>query len=151
MLRTQLYADPAGRFVHDIVLETCRRIPGKTALIDSSCNRSFSYAEYGEHVESLARGLVAAGLEPGEVVAIFLPNSWEFAITYHAATLAGAIPTLLNPAYREREIRYQMENSGAAFLITDGPLLEGVKIAGFPALRRVFTIRNSANGAEDFA
>ncbi len=37
MLRTQLYADPTGRFVHDIVLETCRRIPGNTALIDSSC------------------------------------------------------------------------------------------------------------------
>ena len=151
MLRTQLYADPAGRFVHDIVLETCRRIPGKTALIDSSCNRSFSYAEYGDHVESLARGFVAAGLQPGEVVAIILPNSWEFAITYHAATLAGGIPTLLNPAYREREIRYQLENSGAAFLITDGPLLEGVILTGLPALRRVFTIRNSANGAGTFA
>jgi long-chain acyl-CoA synthetase len=151
MLRTQLHADPAGRFVHDIVLATCRRTPGKTALVDSSCNRSFTFAEYGDHVESLARGLVAAGLKPGEVVAIFLPNSWQFAITYHAATLAGGIPTLLNPAYREREVRYQLENSGAAFLITDGPLLEGVNLAGLPALRRVFTIHNSANATEDFA
>ncbi len=91
MLRTQLYADPAGRFVHDIVLETCRRIPGETALFDSSSNRSFTYAEYGDHVESLARGFVAAGLKPGEVIAIFLANSWEFAITYHAATLAGGV------------------------------------------------------------
>src|SRR2546421_2178723 len=151
MLRTQLYADPAGRFVHDIILETCRRIPGKTALIDSGCNRSFTYAEYGELVESLARGLVATGLQPGEVVAIFLPNSWEFAVTYHATTLAGGIPTLLNPAYREREIRYQLENSGATFLVTDGPLLQGVNLAGLPALRHAFTIRNSANGADDFA
>ena len=151
MLRTQLYADPTGRSVHDIVLETCRRIPGSTALIDTSCNRRFTYAEYGSHVESLARGFVAAGLLPGEVVAIFLPNSWEFAITYHAATLAGGIPTLLNPAYREREVRYQLENSGAAFLVTDGPLLEGINLAGLPALRRAFTIRNSASGAEDFA
>jgi acyl-CoA synthetase (AMP-forming)/AMP-acid ligase II len=151
MLRTQLYADPVERFVHDIVLESCRRSPGKTALVDSSCNRSFTYAEYGELVESLARGLVAAGLQPGEVVAIFLPNSWEFAITYHAATLAGAIPTLLNPAYREREVRYQLENSGAAFLVTDGPLLQGINLAGLAALRRVFTIRNSASGTEDFA
>ncbi len=151
MLRTQLYADPAGRFVHDIVLETCRRVPGKTALIDSSCNRSFTYAEYGSNVESLACGFVAAGLQAGEIVSIFLPNSWEFAITYHAATLAGGIPTLLNPAYREREVRFQLENSGAAFLITDGPLLEGINLAGLPALRRVFTIRNSANGTEDFA
>jgi len=142
MLRTQLYADPNGRFVHDVVLESCRQNGSKTALIDTSCNRRFTFAEYGSLVESLARGLISAGLDPGEVIAIFLPNSWEFAITYHAATLAGGIPTLLNPSYREREIRYQLDNSGAAFLITDAALLENVNLAGLPCLRRVFTTRN---------
>jgi long-chain acyl-CoA synthetase len=151
MLRTQLYADPAGRFVHDVVLESCRRNKNKTALIDASCDRRFTFAEYGSLVESLARGLISAGLAPGEVVAIFLPNSWEFAITYHAATLAGGIPTLLNPSYREREIRFQLENSGATFLITDSPLLENVKLAELPALRRVFTTRRAHAGCEDFA
>jgi acyl-CoA synthetase (AMP-forming)/AMP-acid ligase II len=151
MLRTQLYADPTGRFVHDVVLQSCRQNASKTALIDTSCNRRFTFAEYGSLVESLARGLISAGLAPGEVVAIFLPNSWEFAITYHAATLAGGIPTLLNPSYREREIRYQMENSGAAFLITDAPLLENVNLAGLPCLRRVFTTRKHGAGCEDFA
>ncbi|MFZ0797542.1 MAG: AMP-binding protein [Terriglobales bacterium] len=151
MLRTQLYADPTGRFVHDLVLESCRRNNNKTALIDTSCNRRFTFAEYGSLVESLARGLISAGLAPGEVVAIFLPNSWEFAISYHAATLAGGIPTLLNPSYREREIRFQLENSGATFLITDAPLLENVNLAGLPALRRVFTTRHGHAGCEDFA
>jgi len=151
MLRTQLYADPTGRFVHNVVLESCRQNGSKTALIDTSCNRPFTFAEYGSLVESLARGLISAGLTPGEVVAIFLPNSWEFAITYHAATLAGGIPTLLNPSYREREVRYQLENSGAAFLITDTPLLENVNLAGLTGLRRVFTTRNQNAGCEDFA
>ena len=156
MLRTQLYADPNGRFVHDVVLESCRQNGGKTALIDTSCNRRFTFAEYGSLVESLARGLISAGLAPGEVVAIFLPNSWEFAIAYHAATLAGGIPTLLSPSYREREIRYQLDNSGAAFLITDSPLLENVKLTGLPGLRRVFTTRSFTTQVqsaccEDFA
>ena len=151
MLRTQLYADPAGRFVHDIVLESCRRNNSKTALIDSSCDRRFTFSEYGSVVESLARGLISAGLVPREVVAIFLPNSWEFAVTYHAVTLAGGIPTLLNPAYREREIRFQLENSGAALLISDAPLLENANLAGLPGLRRVFTTRHAHAGCEDFA
>jgi len=151
MLRTELYADPSGLLVHDVVLQSCRLNSGKTALIDASCGRRISFGEYGGLVESLARGLVSAGLAPGEVVAIFLHNSWEFAITYHAATLAGGIPTLLNPSYREREIRYQLENSGATFLITDAPLLENVNLAGLPALRRVFTTRNARAGAESFA
>ncbi|MGA7559377.1 MAG: AMP-binding protein [Terriglobales bacterium] len=151
MLRTKLYAEPSGRFVHDVVLQSCQRNAGKTALIDTSCDRRFTFGEYGSLVESLARGLISAGLAPGEVVAIFLPNSWEFAITYHAATLAGGIPTLLNPAYREREIRYQLENSGATFLISDAPLLENVNLAELPALRRVFTTRHERAGCDDFA
>jgi acyl-CoA synthetase (AMP-forming)/AMP-acid ligase II len=145
MLRTQLYADPAGRRVHDVVLESCRRNPNQTALIDSSCNRPFTYGEYGELVETLARGLVAAGLKPGEIIAIFLPNSWEFAITYHAATLAGAIPTLLNPAYREREIRYQLQNSDAAFLVTDGPLIEGISLGGLRPQCRGLRVTSDAD------
>lgn len=156
MLRTQLLADPTGLFLHDVILQSCHRQPSKIALIDSSSNRRITYAEYGELVESLARGLVTSGLQPGEVIAIFLPNSWEFAIAYHAATLAGGIPTLLNPSYREREVRYQLENSEAVFLITDAPLLENINLAGLPTLRRVFTTRShttpsASAGCEPFS
>src|ERR1700686_62610 len=147
MLRTELYADPDNVFVHDAILASCRRHGEKTALVDASCGRRVGYAEYGEKVEALARGLVAAGVKPGEVIAIFLCNSWEFCAAYHAATLAGAIPTLLNPTYREREVRYQLENSGAVILITDGANLEGINLAGLPDLRRVYSTRGSAAGA----
>src|SRR6202451_2624433 len=155
MLRTRLYADPHGHFVHDVILESCSRFPNKTAIIDSSCeesscNRRITYSAYAELIERLARGLVAAGLAPGEVIAIYLPNSWEFCAVYHAATLAGAVPTLLNPSYREREVRYQMENSGATMLISDGPLLHGVNLGNLPKLRRVYATRNAAAGAESF-
>jgi long-chain acyl-CoA synthetase len=151
MLRTHLYADPHGRFLHNVILDSCRRFGPKTAIVDTSCNRRLSYAEYGQLVETLARGFVAASLQPGEIVAIYLPNSWEFCIAYHAVTMAGGIPTLLNPSYREREVRYQLENSGAAVLITDGPNVEGIKLGGLPKLRRVFTTRQHVPGTEPFA
>lgn len=151
MLRTQLYADPCGRFLHNLILESCNRFPAKAALVDVSQNRRFTYADYGHAVEKVARGLIAAGLKPGEVVAIFLPNSWEFAVTYHACTLAGGIPTLLNPTYREREVRYQMENSGAALLITDGAVFNDINLGGLPNLRRIYATRQQIGGAADFA
>jgi long-chain acyl-CoA synthetase len=150
MLRTRLYADPHGRFVHNLIVESCVRFPHKTAIIDSSCDRRITYSAYAELIERLARGLVAAGLAPGEVIAIYLPNCWEFCAVYHAATLAGAIPTLLNPSYREREVRYQLDNSGATMLISDGPLLHGINLARLPNLRRVYTTRQAATGAEAF-
>jgi acyl-CoA synthetase (AMP-forming)/AMP-acid ligase II len=151
VLRTSLYANPDGRFVHDVVLESCNRFPSKTAIIDASCGRRISYAEYGDLIHSIARGLVAAGLKPGEVIAIYLPNCWEFCAAYHAATLAGAVPTLLNPSYREREVCYQLQNSDAAMLISDGPNLQGVNLGSLSKLRRVFTTRTAISGTEPFS
>jgi long-chain acyl-CoA synthetase len=151
MLRTQLYADPHDLFLHDVVLDSCRRNATKIALVDTSCGRRFTYAEYGDMVESVARGLIATGIKPGDVIAIFLLNSWEFCVTYHATTLAGAIPTLLNPTYREREVRYQLENSGAVMLITDGGNIEGINLRGLPNLRRVYSTRRPSSGGEPFA
>jgi long-chain acyl-CoA synthetase len=151
MLRTQLYADPNNVFVHNAILDSCRAHGEKTALVDTSCGRRLTYAEYGDTVEALARGLVAAGVKPGEVVAIFLGNSWEFCAAYHAATLAGGIPTLLNPTYREREVRYQLGNSDAAVLITDGPNISGINLAELPNLRRVFCTREQGSASEPFS
>jgi acyl-CoA synthetase (AMP-forming)/AMP-acid ligase II len=151
MLRTELYSDPTNVFVHDAVLASCRRHPQKTALVDTSCGRRLTYSEYGETAEALARGLVAAGLQPGEVAAIFLANSWEFCAAYHAVTLAGGIPTLLNPTYREREVRHQLGNSGAALLITDRTNIEGIGLAGLPNLRRIFCTREQGSGSEPFS
>jgi acyl-CoA synthetase (AMP-forming)/AMP-acid ligase II len=142
-MRTQLHADPAGLFLHAAVLDACRRFAERFAIVDTSLDPPLriTYAEYGDRVERLARGLVAAGLRPGEVLAIHLPNSWEFAAAYHAATLAGAIPTPLNPSYREREIRHQLENSGAALLISSAALIQNINLSGLPGLRRVYLTR----------
>src|SRR5690242_17056281 len=102
MLRTKLHADPAGIFLHDAVLTACNKFSKKTALVDTSCIgpvRRISYAEFAELVEVTAKNLVGIGIRPGDVVAIYMPNCWEYAVSFHAITLAGAIPTLLNPSY----------------------------------------------------
>ncbi len=152
-LRTRLYDNPEGKFVHDVVLASCRQYAAKTAIVDTSCTpaRRITYAAYGELVERAARGLVAAGVRPGEMIGIYLPNCWEFGVAYHAATLAGAVPTTMNPTYREREVRYQLETADAVALISDGALLTGMDLSGLPALRNVYTIRNPGpSGSESW-
>jgi acyl-CoA synthetase (AMP-forming)/AMP-acid ligase II len=144
VLRVGLYDNPEGKFVHDVVLGSCLKHAAKIAIVDTSCApaRHITYAAYGELIELVARGLVTAGIRPGEKIGIYLPNCWEFGVAYHAATLAGAVPTTMNPTYREREVRYQLETADAVALISDGALLTGIDLAGLPALRNVYTIRN---------
>ena len=150
--RKRLHRDPSGLFVHTVVLEACRRFGGKQAVVDYSCDppRRISFSEYGELVEQLATSF-AKLFQPGDVIAIFLYNCWEFCVSYHAATLAGCIPTLLNPSYREREVRYQLENSGAVALITDAPQIRGIDLAGLPRLREVIATRTSVAGTTEFS
>ena len=150
MLRTRLYADPAGLFLHDAMLAACERHWQRTAIIDTSCGRRISYAEYGKLVEHAARGFVGAGIRPGEVLGIFLCNSWEFAVAYHAATLAGAIPTPLNPTYRQREVRYQLEAAEAVALVTDAAQMGGISRSGLPKLHKIFTTRHHAGASTPF-
>src|SRR5271154_2474867 len=57
-----------------------------------------TYRELGRAVEALARRL-ATMVEPGETVALVLPNSIEFHLAYFAALKALAAPALLNPVY----------------------------------------------------
>ncbi len=149
MKRTQFLANPDGVFLHNAVLDACARFSEKIAIVDTSTPETplcISYAQYGELIHRVARRLIAAGIRPGDFVAIFLPNSWEFAAVYHATTLAGAAPTLLNPSYREREVRYQLENSGAKLLITDASLIAGMDLSGLPDLRAVFSTRTPPTG-----
>jgi acyl-CoA synthetase (AMP-forming)/AMP-acid ligase II len=122
--------------------------------VDTSCigpARRISYAEFADLVQVTAKNFASLGIRPGEVIGIYLPNGWEYAVAYHAATLAGAIPTLLNPSYREREARYQLENSGAVALITDGPQIADVNLSGLPKLGHLFTTRHAVAGSRHFA
>jgi long-chain acyl-CoA synthetase len=152
--RTRLYDDPAGVFLHDAILSACHKYASRTAIVDTSCvgpARRITYAEFGDLAQTVAKNLVATGLRPGDVVAIYLTNSWEYAVAFHAAILAGCVPTLLNPSYREREVRYQLENSGAAVLVTDGPQIADINLAGLPNLKHLFTARHAAGGSRHFA
>ncbi len=153
-LRTRMYADAAGVFLHDAILSACQKYAERTALVDTSCiasPRELTYAEFGDLMQVIAKNFVAMGLRPGDVVAIYLSNSWEYAVAFHAAILAGCVPTLLNPSYREREVRYQLENSGAVALITDGPQIADINLAGFSDLKYLFTTRHTAGGSRHFA
>src|SRR5213593_532617 len=79
-----------------------------------------TFARFRQRVESLARGLSALGIEPGDKVAIWLPNrpAWFFA-QYACATI-GAIVVALNPRYKAHELTYILGQSDAkALLLTD--------------------------------
>ena len=87
-----------------------------------------SYRELDEQSGRLAAGLQAAGLAPGQVVAVQLPNLPQFLIAYFGALKAGLVVLPLNPLLMAPEIEYHLSDSAAALLIGfEGMHAEAVK------------------------
>jgi acyl-CoA synthetase (AMP-forming)/AMP-acid ligase II len=91
--------------------------PNRPAVILPEDGSISTYRALTDQVEKLAGELSDAGLQPGQVVAIVLPNGLEYLACFLAVTRARLIAAPLNPAYKADEFRFYLEDSGAASVI----------------------------------
>ena len=78
----------------------------------------FTYQEFDETVDLLARGLLRRGIEVGDRVGIWSPNCAEWVLLQYASAKAGAILVNINPAYRTSEVEYALTQSGCRLLVS---------------------------------
>ncbi len=121
-------AVPASEYpdssITDFVLRHAERLADKPAFIEGSSGRVVTYGKLAGTIRSLAGGLRARGVGPGTTWAIMAPNLPEYAVVFHAIAYAGGTVTTLNPTYGAEEIAAQLEDSGAAAIVTIGPFLD---------------------------
>ncbi|GAA0429164.1 long-chain-fatty-acid--CoA ligase [Lentibacillus halophilus] len=79
--------------------------------------KEMSYADVLSEVKHMAGYLQSIGLQKGDRVAIMLPNCPQSVISYYAVLMAGGIVVQTNPLYKERELSYQLNDSGALFIV----------------------------------
>src|SRR5688572_9414768 len=79
---------------------------------------TFTYAHVDEISGRVASALLATGLEPGDKVAVQLPNLPQFLFTYFGILKAGLVMVPLNPLLRAPEVAYHLEDSDAKVLVT---------------------------------
>ena len=74
----------------------------------------FSFDELSARVEATTRGMLAAGVAPGDAVAIWAPNCWEWVVALLALQSAGGVLVPLNTRYKGREAADILRRSRAA-------------------------------------
>jgi len=92
------------------------RWPDREAVIVCHQDVRWSYAALNGAVDRLAAGLLSLGLEPGQRVGIWAPNSIEWVTTQFATAKAGLILVNINPAYRPNELEYALNKAGCTAL-----------------------------------
>jgi fatty-acyl-CoA synthase len=107
-----------GETIGDNLRRIAAQHPGREVLVDVPSGRRWTYAQFDADTDTLARGLIGAGIEAGDRVGIWSPNCAEWVLLQYATAKAGAVLVNINPAYRSHELGYVLRQSGVRMLVS---------------------------------
>lgn len=107
---------PLGEIaISEHLREWARRQPEKPACI--FYGSATSYAELDRLSDRFAALLAAEGVGQGDRVAVFLPNCPQFLIAFFGILKRGAVHVPVNPLFREAELAYELNDTGARVIV----------------------------------
>ncbi|MDZ7698378.1 MAG: long-chain fatty acid--CoA ligase [Deltaproteobacteria bacterium] len=103
-----------------ILDETARNYPNQTYTLFNDAARTFT--EVKDTADRVANFLASRGIQPGDRVAIFLPNLPHYPEIFFGILKAGGVCVTCNPLYQASELNFQLNDSGAkAVFVMDHP------------------------------
>lgn len=102
--------------LHALLERAAKSHPEKTALIYG--DKEVTYRELDRLANQFGNALAERGIGRGDRVALLLPNSTQFASAFFGSLKAGATVTAVNSLHREREVEFQLRDSGATVAVT---------------------------------
>jgi len=134
-----------------ILRETADASPGKAVAVYAG--GQMTYGELDALSDRLAAGLEAAGLRPGDAVALQLPNIPQFPVAYFGILKAGGVAVPLNVLLKAPEVAFYLGDSGAEILITwEGVLGDAARGAAAAGVSEIYAVGHAENapGAHPF-
>jgi len=80
-----------------------------------------TYDELGKLVDRAARAMLSSGIEAGDTVAVWAPNSWQWVVAGLAVSRAGAVLVPINTRFKGNEAAYVLNAASVKMLfVSDG-------------------------------
>ena len=111
--------------IADMLIDVSAAHGEREAIVDHDVR--LSYADLLQHAAAAAGRLRDLGVEPGDRVAILLPNGWEYAVCYLGIQFVGAVGVLVNTRFTASEIEHVLTDSGATVVLAATALDERVR------------------------
>ena len=115
----------AGEIDRPLIEQTIPRLLSDTvathgdrdALVDLAQGQRFTWTQFAESVDILARGLAALELGTGDRLGMWSPNRYEWVLAQFATARIGIVLVNINPAYRSSELEFALNAVGCKALI----------------------------------
>lgn len=104
-----------------LFLSAAGKFSSRTAIVEGGL--SVTYSDLARMARGFSSFLSARGIGKGDRVAIFLPNSVEFAAAVFGVSLSGAVSVPVNSSLKTDEVGFYLEHSGAGLLVTGDELM----------------------------
>src|SRR4030095_10426617 len=115
--RTSMTPSDDASIASKTLLRLIQAIPAdQTAVIAPDQNVRITYGELRKQIQDVAESLAAAGVNRGDRIGMALPNGLPNIVTFLAASVAGTAAPL-NPAYKEDEFGFYLEDTNAKVLV----------------------------------
>ncbi|MGG6359324.1 long-chain-fatty-acid--CoA ligase [Peribacillus frigoritolerans] len=101
--------------LYSFLKESAEEFPDKVSIHFQG--KELTFREVHESALKFAAYLKNIGLQKGERVAVMLPNCPQGVISFFGILMAGGVVVQTNPTYTERELEYQMKDSGAKMIL----------------------------------
>ncbi|MDX8411822.1 MAG: long-chain fatty acid--CoA ligase [Mariprofundaceae bacterium] len=108
-----------------------------------------TYEQMAMRVRRVANGLLRAGIEPGDRVALLMENVPEWAVVDYAVLAIGAVTVPLYCSYRAQDMSYVVRDAGARLVITSGGKLLRTLLAAMDSCPDVAGVYALHKGEED--
>lgn len=132
------------------VLKNAMTLGDAPALIDGPSGRTLSFKQVAGGSRLVASSLAKRGFGKGDVFAIWMPNIPEYAIPFLAVSMLGGINTTINSLYTPDEARYQLNDTGAQYLVTIPQFMErALPAVQGTSVKEIF-VMGEAEGATPF-
>lgn len=137
-------------------LEMYSRKFGKKIALKTE-DSTYTYSQLNDSADKLALSLEKAGITKGDKVLLFIPNSFEFVVSYFSVLKIGAIVVPINTKLTATEIQMVYEDANASAIITDRDLVDsvtettikGVKITTGPAFADWISLPEMLTGEKE--
>jgi len=105
-----------------LVQDAAERFGDAVAVVDDE--ERITFADLASRVGTAAGAVAASGVAPGDRVAIWAPNAWEWIVAALGAVRAGASLVPINTRFKEGEAAYILGKSGAKLVFTVSGFLD---------------------------